>query len=121
MSAIPASRPIAVRSQSKRRAKSRSRVVTDVVGGLFLFSVVAFSTYLASSMVGQVMVENARREGIAAQRRANDAKRTEGGLRSRINELTGFTAMETWALGHGFVAPDRPALPSEGVTRVAQR
>ena len=52
MSAIPASRTIAVRSQSKRRAKSRSRVMADVVGGLFLFSVVAFSTYLASSMVG---------------------------------------------------------------------
>jgi len=121
MSAIPASRPIAVRSQTKRRAKSRSKVFTNIVGGVTLFGAVALTTFLVSSMAGQVMVEKARREGISAQRRAIDAKRVEGGLRVRINELTGFTAMDNWALSHGFVAPDRPAVPSEEVTRVAQR
>lgn len=121
MSAIPATRSIDVRTRTKRTAKSRSKSASLLASRMLVFSVVAFCTYLASSMAGQVMVEKARRDGIAAQRRATDAKRTEGGLRSRINELTGFTAMDTWALGHGFVAPDRPSLPSQEVTRVAQR
>jgi hypothetical protein len=85
------------------------------------FCVLAASTYLVSSMSGQVMVEKARRDGITAQRRATEAKRAEAGLRSRINELTGFSNLEAWALAHGFVASDQPSLPSgDTATRVAQ-
>jgi hypothetical protein len=85
-----------------------------------LFSCLAAATYLVSSISGQVLLENARRDGIAAQRRASEAKRAEVSLRARINELTGFTNLENWALAHGFVAPDRPVEPSGGTTRVAQ-
>lgn len=120
MSAIPVSRPIPA-SRRKARARTKTNVWSQILAGAVLFSVVTVATFLVSSMAGQVAVEKARRDGITSQRRAADARRAEGALRSRINELTGFTAMENWALSHGFVAPDRPAVPSEGVTRVAQR
>lgn len=122
MSAIPASRPIsASRRKARTQARARTNVWGSILGGAALFAVVAVATFLASSMAGQVMVEKARREGISAQRRASDARRAEAALRSRISELTGFTAMENWALSHGYIAPDRPNPTSQEVTRVAQR
>lgn len=119
MSAIPATRTLpASRPQTRRKAKAN--VASIVVGRVLLFLVVGSTTYLSSSLGGQVMVEKARREGIVAQRRATEATRSEAGLRSRINELTGFTNLEHWADAHGFIAPDQLSIPSGDTTRVAK-
>jgi hypothetical protein len=85
-----------------------------------VFLVISSATYLASSMAGQVMVEKARRDGIGAQRRASEAKRAEVSLRARINELTGFSNLDSWAVAHGLVASDQPIVPSGETTRVAK-
>ncbi len=109
-------RPVARRS----RPRSRTNVASMILGRLAMFLSLAAITYLVSSLFGQVMLENARREGITSQRRAVEAKRAEVTLRARINELTGFSNLEGWAVAHGFVAPNQPTLSSGDVTRVAQ-
>ena len=119
MSSVPVTRSTAVK-RTRSRSKSKAAAASRVLALAMTFVVVSASTYLASSLFGQVMLENARREGIVAQRRATEAKRSEVLLRARINELTGFSNLESWAVSHGFIAPDQPAVPSGDVTRVAQ-
>lgn len=120
MSAIPATRTTP-RHRTGTRTRAKSNTGAVVLGRFITFVVLSSVTYLGSSMAGQVMVEKARREGIVAQRRAREAKRSEAGLRSRINELTGFTNLESWATAHGFIAADQPQAPSlEETTRVAK-
>ncbi len=120
MSAIPATRTTSRTQSARTRSRARSKTAALVLGRTALFMGLSAMTYLVSSLSGQVMLENARRDGIAAQRRAVEARRSEVMLRSRINELTGFSSLEGWAVAHGFVAPDQPSLPSGDVTRVAK-
>lgn len=117
MSAVPA-----IRSPLKGRPASRPtlRVVAgrrtriNAAALVTLFVVVGGSTFFASSLVGHVMVEKARREGIWARERAGDARKSEALLRSRVDELTSLGAVEAWAHSHGFVAPDGVGRPLMG-------
>lgn len=108
MSAVPAIRA-PWKAQPVQRpafrviAGRRARPSFAAAATLFVF--VGGATFFASSLVGHVMVEKARREGIAAHARAADARKEVGVLRARIDEATSLGAVERWASSHGFVAP----------------
>lgn len=108
MSAVPAIRtpwkaePVQ-RPAFKVVAGRRSRPSFAAAATLFVF--IGGATFFASSLVGHVMVEKARREGIAAHTRAADARKEVGVLRARIDQATSLGAVEQWARSHGFEAP----------------
>ncbi|HVL38055.1 MAG TPA: hypothetical protein VM328_01570, partial [Fimbriimonadaceae bacterium] len=66
----------------------------------------ALLSFLASSLCGNVLMEKARREGLAASSRARDARRAEASVRRQVDALTSLGATETWAVANGFAAPD---------------
>ncbi len=71
-----------------------------------MFVVLGSVTWSASSLMGQVMAESARREGIRAQARASVAMKTESALRQEVDQLTSDESVEAWAQSHGMVALD---------------
>lgn len=109
MSAVPAIRaPWKTRSEHRPalRVVSGTRWRPRVLAAATVFVTVGGLTFFASSLLGHVMVEKARREGISARGRAMEARKAESTLRSRIDSLTSLGAVEAWAQAHGFVAPD---------------
>jgi hypothetical protein len=116
MSAVPAIRS-PWRSRTERRPALRvvsgTRVRPRLSDAAILFVVVGGMAFFSSSLLGHVMVEKARREGISARARALDARKAETLLRSRIDGLTSLASVEGWAHAHGFVAPDGIAGTSE--------
>lgn len=120
MASIPATRTATTAVRPRPRSQAKTKTAAVALGRTMAFLVLASATYLTSSMAGQVMVEKARRDGISAQRRAAEAKRAEVSLRARINELTGFSNLDSWATAHGLVASEQPIIPSGDTTRVAK-
>jgi hypothetical protein len=126
------------RPQVKTRAKSRPqvRIRVDVqerrapqrnaaaewLARAFMCGAAFVLTYAGSSLGGQVMVENARRQEISARERARDARKAEASLRARVDSLTNPAAVEAWAATHGFAAP-KPEIevPTERSGYVARR
>lgn len=105
----PASAP---RVQVRRARKAKARAISGVHVGLF--ALIACVAFLASSMLGQVMVENVRRQGLRAGERARDARKAEAILREELDALTSFQSVESWAAQQGFVAPGAVASPVGG-------
>jgi hypothetical protein len=64
------------------------------------------ATYVGSALMGQVAVESARRQEIAAKERAVEAVRTESALSDKVFALNSASYVEGWAAAHRFVAPD---------------
>ena len=134
MSAVPATRPQieslptirrqrsrpSVTPTRRRQAQTRVNVLPVVAARSVLFGAIAGAVFFASSLTGNVLMENARREGLAATARAREAKREEAAVRRQLDALTGLGAIETWASAHGFQAPDALVQPSvRGTTLVA--
>lgn len=63
-------------------------------------------TYVASALLGQVEVESARRQEIAAKERAVEAARAESALSDKVFALSSSSYVENWATAHQFVAAD---------------
>lgn len=68
-----------------------------------IFACVMALMYLTSNLVGQVMVEKARRDGIRALARARTAVRESAVLRERVQLLSSGAAIDTWAASNRFV------------------
>ncbi len=121
MSAVPA-----IRTPWKARPVQRPafRVVAgrrtrpSLAAAVTLFIFVGGAAFFTSSLVGHVMVEKARREGIWARARAADARKEVSVLRARIDAATSLGAVEVWARSHGFEAPVGLAPAAGGVRGV---
>jgi hypothetical protein len=106
MSAIPLPN---VRTET--RPLTRTRAVSKqrkVVGEAILaysaaFAFLVAATYGASSLAGQTMMEQARREGLHAKERALDARKDVATLRQRVERLVGMRSIDQWASVRGFV------------------
>jgi len=61
---------------------------------------------MVSSLVGHVMVEKSRHDGIAALSRLREASKAESVLQERVYSLANVEAVQAWAMQHGFVAPE---------------
>jgi hypothetical protein len=132
MSAIPVIEPIieqapSVRTPSRRPAPvvielPRTRVprqqvariqtrkrTSNLVSTSACFVAVSAITFCSLSLVGQVMVEKARRDGIRASARARAAANQVAELRGNIQALVSAGGIEAWAIEQGFIPVD--ALP----------
>ena len=112
MSAIPVYREsFLTQPRVRRRSRARSKTGAAALVRATWFVIIVGTTYLASSLSGNVMMEKARREGLRAQDRARTARKAEVVLRQEIDGMTGMTALADWALSHGFRAPEQLAQP----------
>jgi hypothetical protein len=118
MSSVPASR--STRAQSARRVQTRSKARTAeaaiayVLTRTILFGAVAVSVFFASSMLGQVKMEQARKEGLRVRMRLANATASTDMLRRRVNELIDPIKLNGFATSRGFVRPLSIA-PAPGV------
>lgn len=101
MSAVPLPRAV---PSARRRTKAKGSVVMVNAIGLV---VLAYFSFVASSLLGQVALEKARRAGIEARDRTRYARNQEAVLRARIENLQSLRAIDQWARLHGFIAPDQ--------------
>ncbi|AIE88161.1 hypothetical protein [Fimbriimonas ginsengisoli] len=106
----PSRRPT-VAPEIRVRARVVSRQKSNAAAQAWGLRAVAFlgiftGTYVASALLGQVMVEGARRQEIAARERASDAARVEAALSDKVFALKSATFIEGWAVAHQFVPPD---------------
>lgn len=101
---------VVTREQAKAKAQAKPKV--KVGQRLAVFATIAGVAFMCSSLLGQVMVEQARREGIRAMERAREARKMEAVLRSRLDVLTNLTSVEEWAKSKGMLAPEQQAQPS---------
>ena len=86
-----------------------------------LFGLVLGGSWMVSSFCGQVLLEGARQQKLQAMSRAHDAKQAEEGLTAKLNEVKSIEGIETWALAHGFQAPDAQRSNSKMEGLVARR
>jgi hypothetical protein len=111
--------PIAVpvivpRHRARSRARSRAKTIdiAAVLGGTIAFVIVAGLTCFAASLMGNVMVEKARRDGIGSMERARFAARESAALREEVQALTSPKAIDDWAQAKGLVAAGFTSGPS---------
>lgn len=109
MSAVPVQKPIIVsRPRPNLRVEQGGRVsvATKVGARMMQFGMATLVFFMCSSMAGQVMVEKARREGLSAASRAKEATKAEALLRTQIQDMSSTSAIDQWALAHGFQASE---------------
>ena len=122
MSAVPVLKPPVSKPQKRRRhrvtsrpvsrtrVQTRARSSTSSQGATLAlaatFAIIVCCAFIASSLLGNVMVEKARREGLRAAERARDARKAEAVLREQVDSLMSLAAVEDWATAHNFSAPD---------------
>lgn len=105
MSAIPLNGPrTRTRPIPRTRAKTEANhALRDSILWYALgFSIIVGLTYGTSSLVGQTMMEQARREGLQARERAQDARKDVAVLRQRVERLVGMRSVEQWATVRGY-------------------
>lgn len=90
------------RRKAKVKARRRVRIPAAVSACATTFTIVLGMTYLVSSLSGQVMAEKARQDAIRASEKALDARKIEAELSKRLDEMTGFNAIDQWAQTHNF-------------------
>jgi hypothetical protein len=77
------------------------------------FGVITLLVYLSSSLVGQVMLEQARRESLSAEVRARQATMQQAGLQDRLESLTSIASIDRWATVQGMSSPIEIAIGHE--------
>ena len=97
---------------AKRKSKAQAVTKSDLT--ITNFVIIVGIVYLVGSLSGQVMVEKARREGIAASQRASEARKVVEELNHRLAALKDLPAVEGWAKTHNFFLPDQLALKADG-------
>ena len=105
-----------IQRQPVRRVKAQRRV-SALVGQTVSFVVVAGIAFSTFSLMGQVMVEKARRDGIRASERALSASRDIAALRQDVQDLSSSQSIDDWATSNGFVPTDS-APKTPGVTQI---
>ncbi len=130
MSAIPIDRPYPVPEQTSTQTKRRVRTAdleigeqnrfsapstpsvatqstiksSDLLGSIAVFVAVVVATYGISSLFGQVLAEQARRDRIHSQDRMRVAQRAETSFESQMDGAVRLSSVEDWATNHGFVS-----------------
>lgn len=105
MSAIPVPGPrTRTRPIPRTRAKSTANhaVRDSLLNYTLAFGLLFGLTYGASSLLGQTMMEQARREGLQARERAQTARKDVAVLRQRVERLVGMRSVEQWATVRGY-------------------
>jgi len=114
--------PIIIELPIKRTQRGRvkpsetQKHVSTVLGQIVGFCIVTGLAYAAFSLVGQVMVEKARRDGIHAMTRAQAASRDIAELRASVQDLSSSRSISDWAAANGFI----PIESAPKVTGVSQ-
>lgn len=70
-----------------------------------MFLMVSILVYGVSSLFGQVMAEEARRDRIHSQDRMREAQKSQVALQSRMDVAVRLNDVENWATAHGFANP----------------
>ena len=95
--------------RSKSKAKAKRLALTEVYHGAIAFTIVAGMTCFMFSLLGNVMVEKARRDSIRSVERARYAARESAVLREQVQSLTNAYAIDEWARANGFAAASAPS------------
>lgn len=112
MSAIPVGRAgVLTRPQLRTRAQVKARA--NVAARTFLFMTVAAGSYVAATLSGQVLLEQARRQSLSSQARTTEARQAESVLRHQVDELSSLASIAAWARANGFSAPDAQRTTSD--------
>ena len=115
MSALPIAQPIIeTRPRLQVVRRTRPAVASTLLGRAALFVCLAGASFAAASLAGHVGVERARREGIRSAERARDARIETASLQARVEALRSISAIQGWAVSHGFVGADQ-AQPKESL------
>jgi len=117
MSAIPYSGPyeapaspsrpsvrVRVRYGSRTR-QSRFRTFEYLAVFALLLSMLFGLMYFTSSLLGQTMLEDARRAGIRAKERSVQARKAAVVLRGQVDRLSSVKSIEAWATSRGLLSP----------------
>jgi|CXWL01.1.fsa_nt_gi hypothetical protein len=120
MSAIPISLSPRSKTRSPRatkleRTKARDRVLIRA----FVFGSISGSVFLASSLMGNVMLEQARSDGKKALRTTLAAQEQQATLQRQVIALTSGRKIANWARIHGYVATEYGVESSSRNSRVA--
>ncbi len=120
MSAIPI--PLSPRTNARNpratkleQVKTRERILTR----LFVFVSISGATFLASSLVGNVMLEQARSDGKKALRTTLAAQEQQATLQRQVIAMTSGRKIANWARIHGYVATEYGVQTSSRNSRVA--
>jgi hypothetical protein len=105
-----------VRTRSRRRSSS---VLSVFMTKAVALTVVAAAAYGASTLAGQTMMEQARREGLRAQERSRQARMDVGLLRERVARLSSMKTIENWAAMSGMSQERQVKVLPEEPIRVA--
>lgn len=113
MSAVPALRQQVQVLPRRRAASTLSLRQIRVWIGQFVVvtAIVASST----TLLLQVQLEQSRKAAAESMRREAAAKRAATVLKSRLDSVTGYSAVADWAASNGFVAPTQVAETSASV------
>ena len=103
MSAIPVVRPTF--EAAPARTQSRPLKWVLVRARTTMFVCVTAAVAISSTLVGNVMVEQARKDTNESNRLASVAKSNTASLKDRLDAVTGYEAVSDWASANGFVAP----------------
>lgn len=121
----PAMPRVVRRVRTKKKAESAAAELTFRAVG---FVCIAWLAFMASGLAGQLMLEQARREHLAAAGRCRVATRDEALLRAKLDEMTSASKVEEWATAHGYVAADAnsitpsiPKVPQSSSSLLARR
>jgi hypothetical protein len=99
---------------SRTRAKSLEKVGISLFWSTTLFSVTLVVAYVVMSLLGNVMVDQARQNGRLAIERARLAKKREANLQQAVQSLRSVDSLDSWALSNGFVPSYSLAPASSG-------
>jgi len=100
---------ISKRVVKRRRASSAVQTWTLRVG---VFGFFTLTSFIVSSMYGQVSLEKARRLQITAKERMVAAERVKTTLQDEVYAMTDERTIRTWALSHGFIDPTAVIVPA---------
>ncbi|MBV6457184.1 MAG: hypothetical protein HONBIEJF_00291 [Fimbriimonadaceae bacterium] len=88
---------------SVRTVRKKSLTADIVVGRFLLLLATGFLAYGASSLVGNTMLEDARRSAIRCKERAKEMRQQVALLRQQSDRLSNMHAVEQWAGLRGYV------------------
>ncbi len=93
------------RAQARAAAHPRRQISRTLMGHIVMMVVVSCVTWFLMILLGNSMMENARREHIRAQSRANAARQDVARLHRRAERLASMAAIDEWARAKGYVPP----------------
>lgn len=104
-----------------RANRKRGMTADIVIGRLLLLLAAGFVAYGASSLVGNTLLEDARRSAIRCKERAKEMRQQVALLRQQTDRLSNMNAVEQWAGLRGYVRSGNFVDTTADDWRVARR